>query len=61
MTTIKVGTKVKVSPDLTGEDNWIDAIVTEVKNNPFNGIVIYAEAIKNKIIYFNKQKYFKLS
>ena len=35
MTTIKVGTKVKVSPDLTGEDNWIDAIVTEVKTRTY--------------------------
>ncbi len=56
---IKVGTRVKISPDLTGERTWIEGVVKDVKDNPFNGIVVYAQAIKSKIIYFNKQKYFK--
>ncbi len=59
MATIGIGSKVQISPDLTGETTWIDAIVKDVKDNPFNGIVIYAQALKNNIIYFNKQKYFK--
>jgi hypothetical protein len=61
MAKMEVGAHVKISPDITGEDTWIDAVVQEVKNNPFNGIVVYAQAVKNKIIYFNKQQYFKLA
>jgi hypothetical protein len=59
METFKVGSKVKISPDITGEKSWIVGIVREVKDNPFNGIVVYAQAVRSKIIYFNKQKYFK--
>ncbi len=61
MKTLKIGSTVKVSPDITGESTWIDAEVKDIKNNPFNGVVVYAQALKNQIIYFNKAKYFKLS
>ena len=61
MNTLKVGSHVKISPNLTGMDKWIDGVVKTVEDKPFNGIVIYAEANENKVIYFNKQKYFKLA
>ncbi len=61
MNTLKVGSRVKISPNITGMDKWIDGVVKTVEDNPFNGIVIYAEANENKVVYFNKQKYFKLA
>ena len=30
-----VGDKVKISPDLTGLEEWLEAIVIEVDNKPF--------------------------
>ena len=45
MAKMEIGAHVKISPDLTGEDTWVDAVVKEVKNNPFNGIVVYAQAV----------------
>jgi hypothetical protein len=50
-----------ISPELTGEEQWIEGIVDDLDNNPFNGLVVYAKAIKNQIIYFNRQEYFKLA
>ena len=56
----QIGSKVMISPELTGEDQWIEGIVNDLDNNPFNGLVVYAKALKNQIIYFNKENYFKL-
>jgi len=48
---------MKVSPSLTGLDDWVEGSVIEVEHNPFQGIVI---AIKDKLgrIFFGKSKYF---
>jgi len=48
---------MKVSPDLTGLDDWVEGEVIEVEHNPFQGLVI---AIKDKIgrIFFGKSQYF---
>ena len=35
-----VGDKMKVSPDLTGMDAWIQGEVIDVEHNPFMGLVI---------------------
>ena len=56
----QIGSKVMISPELTGEEQWIEGIVDDLDNNPFNGLVVYAKALKNQIIYFNRQEYFKL-
>lgn len=55
---IKKGQKATVSPILTGLDDWIEGIVIDVEENPFNGLVI---AIKDQIgrIFFGEKKYFK--
>ena len=50
-------TKSRVTIDI----QWIEGIVDDLDNNPFNGLVVYAKALKNQIIYFNKQEYFKLA
>ena len=55
---VKVEDKIMISPDLTGLDEWLSAVVIEVEDNKFNGIVISAKA-ENGQIYFNQAKFFK--
>ena len=54
---MKTGDKAKVSPDLTGENEWITGEVIDIEKNPFKGIVI---AIKDKLgrIFFGEERYF---
>ena len=54
---MKLGEKAKVSPDLTGLDDWIEGVVIDIENNPFKGIVI---AIKDHLgrIFFGEARYF---
>jgi len=54
----KIGTRLKVSPDLTGLDNWVEGSVIKVQQNPFRGLVL---AIKDNLnrIYFGEAKYFE--
>lgn len=56
---IKEGDKAKVSPMLTGEEDWIEGEIIDIENNPFKGIVI---AIKDNLgrIFFGEAKYFVL-
>jgi hypothetical protein len=58
MLMVKVEDKVMISPDLTGLDEWLSAVVIEVEDNKFNGVVISALA-ENGQIYFNQAKFFK--
>jgi len=55
---VKVEDKVMISPDLTGLDEWLNAVVVEVEDNKFNGVVISAKA-ENGQIYFGQEKFFK--
>mgnify|MGYP000191079703 FL=1 len=52
-----VGDKMKVSPDLTGMDTWIQGEVIDVEHNPFIGLVL---SIKDNLgrIFFGQSKYF---
>jgi hypothetical protein len=52
------GNKAKVSPKLTGLNDWVEGVIIDVEKNPFKGIVI---AIKDRMgrIFFGEQKYFK--
>lgn len=54
---MKLGEKAKVSPDLTGLDDWIEGVVIDIENNPFKGVVI---AIKDSLgrIFFGEARYF---
>ena len=54
---MKNGDKAKVSPAITGLDEWIEGEVIDVEENPFLGIVI---SIKDKLgrIFFGEEKYF---
>jgi hypothetical protein len=51
------GDKAKVSPDITGEKDWIEGEVTDIEQNPFRGIVI-AITDKSGRIFFGEEKYF---
>lgn len=42
----KIGDKMKVSPQLTAQPDWIDGEVIDVEHNPFMGLVI---SIKDKL------------
>jgi hypothetical protein len=54
---MKKGDKAKVSPKLTGENDWIEGEIIDIEKNPFTGIVI---AIKDKLgrIFFGEAQYF---
>ena len=43
---MKEGDKAKVSPKLTGEQDWIEGEVIDIENNPLKGIVV---AIKDRL------------
>lgn len=55
---MNVGDKVKISPDLTGLEEWLEAIVIEVDNNRFNGVVVSAKTTDG-VIYFGQEKFFQ--
>ena len=54
---MKNGDKAKVSPAITGLNEWVEGVVIDVEENPFLGIVI---SIKDEIgrIFFGEEKYF---
>ena len=51
------GDKAKVSPKLTGENEWIEGEIIDVEKNPFRGIVL---SIKDKLgrIFWGEEQYF---
>ncbi len=53
----QIGDKMKVSPDLTAQNEWVEGEVIDVEHNPFMGLVI---AIKDKLgrIFFGQSRYF---
>jgi hypothetical protein len=54
---MSIGEKVKISPEITGLDNWVSGEVIDVEKNPFNGTVISAKDPLGRI-FFDKEKYF---
>ena len=50
----KIGDRMKVSPQLTDQADWIDGEVIDVEHNPFMGLVI---SIKDKLgrIFFGQR------
>ena len=55
---MKIGQNILIDPKLTGIKDWINAIVIEIRNNPFPGLEIAAKDEKG-VIYFDSSKYFK--
>ena len=56
-TEIKIGDRMKVSPQLTAQSDWVEGEVIDVEQNPFLGLVI---SIKDKLgrIFFGQSRYF---
>ncbi len=55
---MKVGERVKVSPDLTGLDTWHEGVIIDIENNRFNGIVISIKLDDGRI-FFGQEKFFR--
>ena len=55
---MKVGERVKVSPDLTGLDAWHEGIIVDIENNRFNGIVISIKLDDGRI-FFGQERFFQ--
>lgn len=55
---MKLNDKVLISPQVTGRQDWVKAIVIEVEKNPYVGIVITAKAEDGEI-FFEKEDMFK--
>ena len=54
---MKTGDMAKVSPRLTGEEDWIEGEIIDIEDNPFRGIVL---SIKDKLgrIFWGEETYF---
>lgn len=54
---MKVGDRAKVSPRLTGLDEWVEGEVIQIMQNPFKGLEV---AIKDDSgrIYWGEAEYF---
>jgi hypothetical protein len=55
---MKVGDLVRISPDLTMQDKWVDGKVIDVEDNSFVGIVVSAKT-DNGAIFFGRKELFK--
>lgn len=55
---MKVGDKVKASPQLTGEAEWVEGKVIDIEQNPFRGTVISIEDSLGRI-YWGEAQYFQ--
>lgn len=53
----KIGDKMKASPQLTAQPDWVEGEVIDVEHNPFLGLVI---SIKDKLgrIFFGQSRFF---
>lgn len=52
-----IGDRMKASPELTAQAEWVEGEVIDIEHNPFTGLVI---AIKDKLgrIFFGQSHYF---
>ena len=51
----KIGDRMKVSPHLTAQADWVDGEVIVVEHNPFTGLVI---SVKLGRIFFGQSRFF---
>lgn len=50
--------KAKVSPSLSGLEEWVEGVITKIFQNPFLGEEIAIKYAKGRI-YYEEKKYFK--
>lgn len=55
---MKEGDRVLISPQVTGQKDWVEGIIIEVEQNPFVGIVIAAKTDDGNV-FFEKEYLFK--
>ena len=57
-TMMKEGEKAKVSPKITGQPDWVEGGIINVRKNPFLGVEV---AVKDNLgrIFFGEAKYFQ--
>ena len=55
----KVGDNIFISPDLTGQKQWIEGKVIEVEQNKFVGQVITAQSFNDGDVFFGRDYSFK--
>jgi hypothetical protein len=53
----KVGDKMKVSPHLTAQSDWVEGEVIDIEHNPFLGLVISIKDMSGRI-FFGQSCYF---
>lgn len=58
MSNFKVGEKVLVSPQVTGNSDWVEAIIIKIEENRFIGTVINVET-EDGNIFFDREYLFK--
>jgi hypothetical protein len=58
-TAVKIGDRILISPDLTGQKQWIEGTVISIENNSFVGQVITARSAIDGDIYFGRDYSFK--
>jgi hypothetical protein len=54
---MKTGEIAKVSPELTGLENWIEGLIIKIRKNPFLGQEIAVKDNEGRI-FFGEEKYF---
>ncbi len=55
---MRTGDLVKISPDLTGLEDWVTGTIIDVEDNPFNGIVLTIKSADGRM-FFGQQRFFK--
>ena len=55
---MKTGEKVKISPELTGFNEWLEGSIIDIEKNKFNGIVIAIKTQDGRI-FFGQERYFQ--
>ena len=53
----KIGDRIKVSPHLTAQPDWVEGEVIDVEHNPFLGQVISIKDVSGRI-FFGPSRYF---
>ena len=53
---MKNGDKAKVSPKLTGENEWIEGEIIDVEKNPFRGVVLSIKDRLRQFDFYNTQE-----
>ncbi len=54
----KLGDKVRIAPQVTHYQDWVEGIVIDVEDNPFVGYVITAKT-KEGVLFFEKEYLFE--